>query len=140
MNWNDCEQCFYVPGKPGIIDLIHPNTGRSCIGGNTLEEIREEYPGAEVGDFEEVVGQQDDYWRRPPVEITAERFEEMLCVLPPVGWERGESAEVFKMSEPTSGEITAIFCRLGDRYFEMQDRIDMNPGLVIAKCEKAAKA
>lgn len=135
ISWRDCKDCFYTPGQPGIIDLVHPNTGKSVISGDTLEEIRERYPDAEIGDFDEIVGQQDAYWRKPPTEITQERFIEMLEVLPPVGWEIGEDTEVFKLCERTSGTMTAIFCRLGDRYFELCDNINMPAGMVIAKCE-----
>ena len=125
-------RCFYVPGKPGIIDGVHPETGLGIYSKETLEEIQARDPGAEVGDFDTVIDQQDDYWRRPPVSISSERFCEMLEVLPPVGWAHTAEAEVFKLSERTGGMITAIFCRIGDRYYEMQDRIDMPSDLVVS--------
>ena len=131
----DLKECFYQPGKPGIIDAVHPNTRKGVYGGHTLEETQREYPGAELGDMDTVVSQQDDFWRRAPVEITEERWMEMLGVLPPVGWEHGPGGEVFKLSERTSGNITAIFCRLGNRFFEMQDSIFMDTGEILAKCQ-----
>jgi len=126
--------CFYTPGKPGIIDAVHPGTGRGAYSGETLTETRERYPGAALGNFDEVIDAQDGYWRSPPVEITAERFEEMLCILPPEGWVNGGRWEVFKLMEYTAGDITAIFCRIGGRYFEMQDRYDMASDLIVEKC------
>ena len=71
----------------------------------------------------------DDAWQRyenqfksAPVEITRERFHEMLNILPPVAWSYGDpSFESFKMSEHTAGSITAIFVRIHDRYFELSD-------------------
>lgn len=135
MKISEIESCFYVPGVPGIIDAVHPKTGLGVYSGESLEQIRKRDPGAELGNFEQVCDQQDAYWRKPPVEITRDRFLEMLGVLPPVGWEMTEEEEVFKLAERTSGAITAIFCRIGDRYFEMQDRIYLDVDLIVAKCK-----
>ena len=134
MKTSDIKECFYVPGKPGIIDAVNPATGRGLYSGETLTEVNARYPSAVLGDFETVCDSQDAYWISQPVQITADRFNEMLGVLPPVGWESQSNGEVFKLSERTSGMITAIFCRLGDRYFEMQDRIDMPFDAVIKAC------
>ncbi len=63
-------------------------------------------------------------FKREPVEISGERFHEMLGVLPPVAWRTSPADhESFKISERTAGTITAIFVRIGDRYFEMADSI-----------------
>ena len=138
MRVEDIEQCYYQPGKPGIIDYVHPNTGKSAIGGKSLEEIRLEYPGAEVGNFSEVVDQQDAYWITDPQEITEERWYEMLEVLPPVRWEAGDGYETFMLSERTSGNITAIFCRIGERRFEFQGSVFMPLSGILGKCEPLA--
>ncbi len=69
----------------------------------------------------------------------------MLEVLPPIRWEGRESVdrwnpeldtESFMLSERTYGNITAIFCRIGERYFEMQDSIFLTYEAIIAKCQK----
>ena len=74
----------------------------------------------------EVAQRYEDGFKSPPVEITEERWNEMLGILPPVGWKHGEpDSESFKISELTAGRITAIFVRIGKRYFEMSDRISM---------------
>lgn len=121
MKIEDIRECFYQPGKPGIIDIIHPDTGRGMYGKQTLDECRAEYPGAVVGDFNEVVDQQAAYWRKPPVEITEELFTEMLNCLPPMGWSWDDDFESFKMTELDSGIITGIYARRGSRYFELHD-------------------
>lgn len=33
------------------IDILNPETGRSAICGETLEQVRVRYPGAEIADF-----------------------------------------------------------------------------------------
>ena len=43
---------FAVPGEDSIIDCINPNTGNSCINGETLEQIRLRYPKAEIVSME----------------------------------------------------------------------------------------
>ena len=56
------------------------------------------------------------------VEITRDRFHEMLNILPPVAWNYNDpSFESFKMSERTTGSITTIFVRIHDRYFAFSD-------------------
>ena len=62
-------------------------------------------------------------FKREPVEITEERWHEMLGVLPPVAWRSDSTGESFKISELTAGTITAIFVRIDDRYFELADTI-----------------
>jgi hypothetical protein len=49
----------------------------------------------------------------------------MLGVLPPVGWRNDGPAESFKLSERTSGSITGIYVRIGDRYFTFKDGITL---------------
>lgn len=138
MKISDIKRCFYEPGKPGIIDAVHPNTGRGVYSGETLEQIQEANPGAVEGDFAAVCDCQADYWRRPPVAITAERFEEMLCVLPPEDWEQGSDWEVFKLTERTSGTVTAIFCRLGEQFFELADCFLTPSDEIVSKCRAVA--
>ena len=135
----DIKQCFYQPGKPGIIDVIHPATGLGIYGKQTLEQCREEHPGAEVGDFDEVCDAQADYWRKPPTEITRKRFWEMLGVLPPEGWVNVGNSESFKLMEHTSGTVTAIYARIGTdeqaRYFEMQDYFTLPHAVIVERCQ-----
>lgn len=55
------------------------------------------------------------------VEITEERFHEMLNILPPMGWKTDRDGESFKMCEYTAGRITAIYVRIGERYATFSD-------------------
>lgn len=56
-------------------------------------------------------------------EISEDRFYEMLNILPPAGWKTDSDGESFKMCEYTSGRITAIFVRIGERYVTLSDRM-----------------
>lgn len=61
------------------------------------------------------------YSRTDPKEITEERFLEMLNVLPPMKWRRDVSTESFMISEFLQDDLVMIFCRIGEKYYEMQD-------------------
>jgi hypothetical protein len=39
--------CFAVPGRDSIIDVVRPGTDRTWVLGCTLEQTRQKYPGAE---------------------------------------------------------------------------------------------
>ena len=68
----------------------------------------------------------ENQFKSEPVEITKERWHEMLGVLPPVGWQFSDpSFESFKISERTAGSITAIFVRIHVRHFELSDTITL---------------
>ncbi len=138
MKPSNMKECFYTPGRPGIIDVVNDDTKRGHYGGKTLEETRAEHPDAVVGDFDQVVDDQANYWRRAPVEITEEQFNEMLNCLPPVGWVGiGGDFESFKMCELDAANITGIYCRLGSRYFELHDDRYMRPNEIRALVDAA---
>ena len=61
-------------------------------------------------------------WRRahyckPIEEITEERFDDMLNVLPPENWQRGGGLSIFRMSEYMTGSITGHYLSMQGRYF-----------------------
>ena len=136
---NDDTPVFYVPGRPGIIDVAFKRDGvwKGGYSDETIEQIGIRYPGVTLGRLGPVCESSDESYKQPPVEIDAERYNEMLEVLPPEQWHGiGEHTESFKLSERTSGNITAIFCRIGERYFEMQDSVFMKHAAIVAACEK----
>jgi hypothetical protein len=141
MKLSDITHAFHQPGKPGIIDAVHPVTGLGCYSGETLEQIQARYPGAVVGEMDAIIEASDNHYRRPPVEISRERFWEMLGVLPPEGWHVFGESESFKLSEYTSGLITAIFARIGPddhraRFFEMQDSVTLKHDEIVRRCKR----
>lgn len=58
----------------------------------------------------------------PIVEITAERFEDMLGCLPPLAWVREGDFERFNQPEFFTGRVTVQAARLGERYFTRRVR------------------
>ncbi len=98
MKYSDCKTAFVEPCADNMIDLIHPETGKSLIEGETLEQIRRRYPTAEVVNVDDWLAakaaKQDEpvTWK----ETTEERYHEMLNVLPPACWIGG----YFLVGEP----------------------------------------
>jgi hypothetical protein len=128
MNPQFREPVFFVPDSKTVIDTAVLRDGIlvSTIEAETLEQIRLRYPGAEVGEFDDVIAGKADSYKSEPVEITPAAFDEALCVLPPVGWGGARGVESFKMSERTYGVITAIYARVGKRCFHFSDSILMS--------------
>lgn len=117
----DLKQAFAVPGDNHFIDAIHPETGRSLVNGQTLEEMRERYPAIEIVNIDDwcaAKGARQD----SPVEweeITEEKYNYFLEVLPPADMARYG----FLVGEPTdhhavSGKARYQACIIrGGRFF-----------------------
>lgn len=85
LQFSDCKQAFAVPGDSNIIDVVNPVTGKSWVFGETLEEIRLRYPGAEIVNLEEFWKAKAEQQDAPVewIEETGDQHWEMLEVLPP---------------------------------------------------------
>lgn len=129
------ERVFYSAAKRCVIDGIRDD-GRGLYSRETLDEVRLRYPDCEAVPIDTAIERMDAAFRSPPVEITAERFWEMLEVLPPVAWKRGADTESFKLSEFTSGAITQIFCRIDERYFELSDNVTLPHDEIVRRCRE----
>lgn len=109
-----------VPGDAHMIDVVNPATGRTAIFAKTPEQVRAEFPGAELVEIAAWLAAkaaaQDKPFHWWPA--TREQYEEALNVLPPVGWD-GYS---FCVGEPwdhhavTGRPRFQAFRRLGDRF------------------------
>ena len=66
-----------------------------------------------------------------PVEITAERFDELLNVLPPQHWHSAANFESFQLMEKTCCDVTLTCVRIGRgdwaRYFSFEDVMGQLP-------------
>lgn len=133
---SDITHYFWEPGATSAIDCVHPITGLSLVNGETLEQIRERYPNAIITELDAILKAEADFFKQAPVEIDAEKWDYMLNVLPPVQWTNEHGAETFKMSEMTSGTITTIFCRIGNRYFEVVDDYWVSHDQVATACKE----
>jgi hypothetical protein len=135
---NDATPCYWSQARANVLDIIRAD-GLTVFGGKTLEAIRAEYPDAERLTLGEAIARKDAVYRREPVEITRERYWEMLEVLFPEDWQGfGTAEESFKLSERTAGTITAIFCRLGERHFELADCFTTPHAEIVARCRAVA--
>ena len=135
------EQCFYEPGAMQLIDIARPN-GLSWINGESLEEIRVRYPRAEFMGYKEAARQMDTATRQAyctgPHEITAEHFEEMLCVLPPEKWVNGGDSESFLLSELLIANIGSFFVRVGGKYYTVNDDIRTTHAMLLEMVKEGA--
>lgn len=104
-------EAFAIPGEESLIDCINPDTGRSCIEGETLEQIRLRYPGAEVVNIDEHCKARAEKHDAPVEwkEVTEERYWEMLEVLPPACQQRGG----FLVGEPWDHHAVSGRARYG---------------------------
>jgi hypothetical protein len=131
--------CFYAPGSTSIIDLATADN-LGMYSGETLEQIQVRYPGAQLMELETAYAMAEkarhDKYVHGPREITEERFNEMLCVLPPEDWRRSAGAQSFKMSEHQTGYFTAIFCEIGSRFFELCDDCRNSHEWIVRECHK----
>src|SRR5262245_46699769 len=83
---SDFTHVFVEPGNTrSIIDIVHPATGRSAVYDQTLDEIRERYPTAEVLDVVTWQARKAAMQDTPLswLHSTGEQFRNMLEVLPP---------------------------------------------------------
>ena len=118
------EPCFHVPGSRTIIDTAELDSDgvyRSTIKKETLAQVRIRYPDAEIGEWENIYRAAENSCKTEPQEITEAQYIYALEVLPPVCWKNAKGVESFKMSERFYGNVTAIYARLGKRYFTYYD-------------------
>lgn len=131
---------FYSPNGNYIIDTCTDETNpRSHVRGETIEEIRLRYPDAVYMEWDNASKLMDENNRLPVSEITIERFWYALEVLPPEGWKQESGCESFKMMERWSGNITDIYVRIGERYFELRDSFLLPHAEIIRRCQEFIK-
>ncbi len=117
---------YYSAEKNVVIDLINPDTGRTYYGGKTADEVRAEYPDAELLTLNEAGKRHEAPFREPVSEITEEKFWYWLEVLFPEDWQHG-GGESFKVCERICGDVTRICAAFNDggkhkrRYFTLCD-------------------
>lgn len=137
-------QVFYVTGARSIIDAVGPD-GRGLYSHDTAEAIQARAPGAQVVDIGEAARQIDNVFRKPPQQITRERWWQMLEMLFPDDWHHGFGSESFKLSERLAGNVAQIFCRIGSTedtssYWEMADLVTLRHADIVALVQAAIKA
>lgn len=127
-------ECWYVPGETHIIDVIHPDDGLTLHVADDAAQIWARHPDAQRMTCDDAWKAADAAgyakYRKAVSEISEERFNDALNVLPPVGWTTRQGVESFRISERIWSSITDIYARLGDRYFVLSDGILLSPAIV----------
>lgn len=129
---DQCHDCIYNPIARTIHSLIHD--GKEVWTQKPVAEYMADKPGAEVWTFDNAFAHMRAGYLKPASVVTKERFWEMLEVLPPVDWKRSDTTESFKISERTIADLTSIFARIGDQYFELCDSCKLSHDQIIARC------
>lgn len=99
---------------PTLIDLARPTPSGHLVsihGRETLEQMQQRYPTAQVGEYADIVRQREEALTTSPAPISEDEFLQALGALPPDDWTRRGGWESFKMSERYSGAITSIYVR-----------------------------
>lgn len=86
------------PNTDYCIDFVYAETGLTHINGHTLEQVREEYPNAQIMSFDEYVEGKFQRQNGPIeyTEISEEDYDSALNCLPPVCW----YGNAFLLGEP----------------------------------------
>lgn len=113
---------YAIPGKAGFVDGINPDTGLSVYGGRTAEQVATAYPGAVPMAYEEWRTQAIAAQKTPITwkEVSADRYDDMLNVLPPLDWRGGAFlvGEAWDHDIETGRPRYAAFRQFGPQYFE----------------------
>ena len=110
--------CFAQMSTLTAIDEVHPVTGLSGIRGETLERVRQRYPGAEIMTWDDFIARKESALTTTPTEIDEERWFYALEVLPPHRWDNGKDWNSFHISEAVSGNMVNWYIRHAGRYWE----------------------
>lgn len=112
--------CLYKPGELHIYDIVK---GDKAIYSNHLGEGIDKIlsKGYELMPFSKALELMKIAENEKVVsnweEITEDRFDEMLNVLPPENWIRQGKYQEFRMCEYYTSDITSHYFKFGDRYF-----------------------
>ena len=116
----ETEYCFYESGSNSIFDLatLRKNGERMGVFGNkTLEQIQVEKPNMRLikydlanAEIEKLNTESYSF----VTEITEERFNEMLNIMPPMDWANGS----FLICEAITGGWHACFLKHDGKYYE----------------------
>ena len=125
-----------LKGSLVAIDGMHPDTGKSLINADTLEDIqaRDKYTEVQIMKWETYYDQEQEEAKQDVTATTEGRFNEMLECLPPLGWRNGSGAESFKVSEMWTGDITDIFCMIGDNFYHLRDKKQLTHDEITKRC------
>lgn len=74
---------------------------------------------------------------RGPETITAERFDEMLNMLPPAKWQHSPGAESFMIPEAIAGSLHTFGVRIGSDFYAITEDCRISHADLVAACLNA---
>ena len=93
------KNCVFCTSTNRVIDFIPDDSD----GAAAVIKFKPQYGDALIIlPFDEAWSRYENQFKCEPVEITDERWHEMLGVLPPVAWKSDSNGESFKISERTA--------------------------------------
>lgn len=135
------EKMFVRKSDMSQLDFVDPKTGRSEIFGCTIADYEARYGvgNVEIMDAQMVSDLQRAKFIKEASEIDADRFDQLLNVLPPNKWRNVDGWESFMMSEHDYGDLTTICVRVvtgprrQSRYFSLTDSCRLGTDEIRAK-------
>ena len=122
----DCIYCFCKPEEaPAIIQKAQEDAAESArrfaeIGGEYFAKCAENERRAkyELMTFDEFLNRQRAAIMDEPVEeTTAEKYEDALCVLPPLHYVTINGVTMFCMGEMLTGTYARQYAKIGNRFY-----------------------
>lgn len=109
--------------------------------GLTVEEYSAEcgYPLRVISDAEldGLLASYIDGLVTEPSEITDEKFDYALNVLPPCRWKRVDGVEMFYVSELLQADLASWYAKAGGKFFTFNDRAGRPAAEIVAKVRAA---
>lgn len=133
-------QIFLNPDTATTIDVAVSRHGQMVgeFSRQTLEEIRQRYPNAQLGTADDVQKIRDNKMKSEPVEITKADYDAAMDVLPPHDLSADVRGASFKSSEPLSGSLTAIYAydRQKDIYWTFNDSMTLRHDAIMKRVQR----
>jgi nicotinamide riboside kinase len=130
--------CFVNAANKHIYDDVKPDSQgiyRTRSSGETLEQLQAKYPAIQLQDQAQAWLDWVHSYRQDPKRISAERYDAMLNILPPMRWVQDGDRASFKMSEFTFDKITDIFAKIGEDYFQLTDDYTLDHDDIMTLCQ-----
>ncbi|HHH2235411.1 TPA: DUF1419 domain-containing protein [Yersinia enterocolitica] len=124
------EMWFYIPGNLWATGVAIWKSGAYICGytKQTLEQLRQQHPTMVLLSFDAVEKAIEESAITSVIEISEDKYNEFLNILPPLDWVGGEGSCTFKLREMYVGNITSIYVRYHDgecryKYFTFRNRV-----------------
>ncbi|WP_426575602.1 hypothetical protein ACP179_01775 (plasmid) [Xenorhabdus stockiae] len=121
------QMVFYVPGElwPVAVAIL-VNEKYVTSGGQSLDQVKQRYPGCELMSYENAYRAINDAAKRPVERVSAAKYIDQLEVLPPLDRQGDYGSESFKIREMYTGNITDIYVKIGTEHFTLRDHVSLS--------------